>query len=255
MEVNGTVEESWSGVRPLHWSVGATIGSDNSEGYITEIIDDINSDAPKVQDIDREDVSDEMEIAMEVARIFNENSDKTVSEENTNNNKSDELSAENYIKNQLNILLDDSVSHDDIEAVPRSLHEIQDILPAILLETCAGQVVQILRAHSHDIIAGLATEIFTKWKIIVDEWSESTLNSRRDESVQRETICDSNAVVVTPPPSTSESSLSTLEIDPDTRQALNNLKKHRLNDFENCTNMKKMRMEMIICSPIADIEY
>ena len=139
---------------------------------------------------------------------------------NTNNNKSDELSVENYIKNQLNILLDDSVSHDDIEAVLRSLHKIQDISPAILLETCAGQVVQILRAHSHDIIAGLATEIFTKWKIIVDEWSESTLNSRRDESVQRETICDSNAVVVTPPPSTSESSLSTLEINPDTRQAL-----------------------------------
>ena len=161
--------------------------------------------------------------------VSDENSDKNVREENTNNNKGDELSTENYIKNPLNILLDDPVSHDDIEAVLRSLHEIQDISPAILLETCAGQVVQILRAHSHDIIAGLATEIFTKWKIIVDEWSESTLSSQPEssaedesmvESVQRETICDSNAVVVTPPPLTSESSLSTLEIDPDTRQAL-----------------------------------
>ena len=51
-----------------------------------------------------------------------------------------------------------------------------------------------------------------------------------------------------------QSSLSTLEIDPDTRQALNNLKKHRLNDFENCTNMKRMRMEMSsICSPTEDV--
>ena len=87
------------------------------------------------------------------------------------------------------------------------------------------------------------------------EWSESTLRSQPEdesiESVQRETICDSNAVA----PSTSESSLSTLKIDPVTRQALNsNLKKHRLNDFENCTNMKRMRMVMsTICSPTEDV--
>ena len=188
-----------------------------------------------------------------------------VSEENKNNNKSDDLSTENYINNPLNILLDESDSYDDIEAILRSLHEIQDSTPEILLETCAGQVVEILsiRACENGVIAGLATDIFTKWKIIVDEWSESTLSSQPEssaedesmvESVQRETICDSNAVVVTPPPSTSESSLSTLEIDPDTRQALNNLKKHRLNDFENCTNMKRMRMVMSsICSPTEDV--
>ena len=96
---------------------------------------------------------------------------KNVSEENTNNNKSDELSTENYIKNQLNILLNEP-THDDIEAILRSLLEIQDISPAILLETCAGQVVQILGACENGVIAGLATDIFTKWKIIVDEWSE-----------------------------------------------------------------------------------
>ena len=117
--------------------------------------------------------------------VMRMNSDKNVREENTNNNKSDELSTENYTKNQLNILLDEP-THDDIEAVLRSLLEIQDISPSILLETCAGQVVQILRAHSHDIIAGLATEILTKWKIIVDEWSESTLSSQPESSAEDE---------------------------------------------------------------------
>ena len=46
---------------------------------------------------------------------------KNVSEENTNNNKSDELSTENYINNPLNILLDESVSYDDMEAILRSV--------------------------------------------------------------------------------------------------------------------------------------
>ena len=44
-----------------------------------------------------------------------------VSEENKNNNKSGDLSTENYINNPLNILLDESVSYDDIDAILRSV--------------------------------------------------------------------------------------------------------------------------------------
>ena len=143
-------------------------------------------------------------------------------EENVNNN---ERSTEDIVKFHKSILCQ-SLSYEEIGDSLRFLFELKDVTYDILFRTGVGRIAQKLRSCKNKIVARLSTRLVTKWKEIVAVYEEQ-LEAEENEAEENEAEDNNDVehqndpvtVVVTPPPSPSDS-FSTPDIDTKTREAL-----------------------------------